>query len=187
MSRFPPEWMTLPNGARALRCTARRRRTSERCRLPAIRGRQVCRLHGGRAPVGPAASNWRHGLYSSVLPTNFREAFRRMRGDPALLSLADDVAALTAAIEVKARTLGPDPDAKWMELLALVERRARLVALESKRLADSAGMVSATRVVELAHLLLGVIARHVADRNACIAIATEFQQLLNAERDEQVH
>lgn len=48
----------------APRCTARAKRSGERCRCPAVNGWTVCRLHGagGGAPAGPAHPNYRHGL-----------------------------------------------------------------------------------------------------------------------------
>ena len=48
----------------ALRCSARSTRSGCRCRAPAARGRNVCRMHGARAgaPAGQANGRWRHGL-----------------------------------------------------------------------------------------------------------------------------
>jgi len=47
----------------APRCTARSRRSGERCRSPAVRGWSVCRMHGARggAPEGERNGNYRHG------------------------------------------------------------------------------------------------------------------------------
>jgi len=50
----------------APRCTARSRRSGERCRSPAVRGWSVCRMHGARggAPEGERNGNYRHGARS---------------------------------------------------------------------------------------------------------------------------
>jgi hypothetical protein len=47
----------------APRCKARSKRTGEPCRAPAVRGWQVCRMHGARggAPEGKRNGNYRHG------------------------------------------------------------------------------------------------------------------------------
>lgn len=47
----------------ALRCHAKAKRTGERCKSPAVKGWQVCRIHGARggAPVGRAHGMWKHG------------------------------------------------------------------------------------------------------------------------------
>ena len=47
----------------APRCSARSKRSGERCKAPAVKGRKVCRMHGARggAPSGKANGNYRHG------------------------------------------------------------------------------------------------------------------------------
>jgi hypothetical protein len=47
----------------APRCTAKSKRTGEPCKGPAVKGWNVCRMHGakGGAPSGPANGQWRHG------------------------------------------------------------------------------------------------------------------------------
>ena len=48
----------------APRCAARSKRSGERCRGPAVRGRRTCRMHGGAgsgAPKGKRNGNYRHG------------------------------------------------------------------------------------------------------------------------------
>jgi hypothetical protein len=47
----------------APRCKAKSKRTGQRCRAPAVRGRPVCRMHGagGGAPRGKRNGNFRHG------------------------------------------------------------------------------------------------------------------------------
>ncbi len=47
----------------APRCRATAKRTGERCKCPAVKGWQVCRVHGARggAPAGKAHGMWKHG------------------------------------------------------------------------------------------------------------------------------
>jgi hypothetical protein len=47
----------------ARRCSARSKRSGERCRAPAVRGHRVCRMHGagGGAPAGKRNGKYRHG------------------------------------------------------------------------------------------------------------------------------
>ena len=49
------------------RCTARSKRTGERCRAPAVTGWSVCRFHGARGggPKGPRNGNYKHGLFTA--------------------------------------------------------------------------------------------------------------------------
>jgi len=46
----------------APRCTARSKRTGKPCCAPAVRGWEVCRMHGARggAPVGKRNGNYRY-------------------------------------------------------------------------------------------------------------------------------
>ncbi len=53
----------MRNAHAAPRCTAHSKRTGEPCRAPAVRGWNVCRMHGagGGAPRGKAHGSYRHG------------------------------------------------------------------------------------------------------------------------------
>lgn len=47
----------------AQRCSAMSKRSKCRCQAPAVKGKNVCRMHGARAgaPKGKANGSWRHG------------------------------------------------------------------------------------------------------------------------------
>ena len=49
------------------RCSARSKRTRERCRAPAVNGWTVCRFHGagGGGPRGKRNGMYKHGLYTN--------------------------------------------------------------------------------------------------------------------------
>ena len=52
----------------AQRCTAKSKRTGQRCNAPAVRGWAVCRFHGagGGHSAGRANPAWKHGLRSKA-------------------------------------------------------------------------------------------------------------------------
>lgn len=56
--RFGPDWPGERCGAKT--------RAGTPCRKPALRGKQRCQLHGGRAgaPSGPRNGRYRHGGYT---------------------------------------------------------------------------------------------------------------------------
>jgi len=56
---------------KAPRCTAKSKRTGQRCGAPAMRGWNVCRFHGARggAPKGKANGAWKHGRHSEDAKT----------------------------------------------------------------------------------------------------------------------
>ena len=57
------------------RCTAKSKRSGQACRNPAVRGWNVCRMHGagGGQPAGEAHPLWKHGLRSKAY-TELRKA-----------------------------------------------------------------------------------------------------------------
>ena len=62
------------------RCSARSKRTRERCRAPAVKDWTVCRFHGagGGGPKGKRNGMYKHGLYTG-------EAIEERRALSALL------------------------------------------------------------------------------------------------------
>jgi hypothetical protein len=53
-----------------------------------------CRMHGGLTPRGPALPQFKHGKYSKAFPRDVRVAYQRVRSNPNLLCLKEDVAVL---------------------------------------------------------------------------------------------
>jgi len=62
----------------APRCRARCKHTKQRCRGPAMKGRKVCRMHGGKggAPKGERNGNYRHGRQTLAVRAERRELAR---------------------------------------------------------------------------------------------------------------
>ena len=60
----------------AARCEARCKRDHRPCRQPAMRGKRVCRMHGGKggAPRGKRNGGWRHGFCTRA----YREPLRAL-------------------------------------------------------------------------------------------------------------
>jgi hypothetical protein len=58
----------------APRCHAKAKTTGNRCKAPAKRGWQVCRMHGagGGAPTGLGNGAWQHGDRSQAVEQNRR-------------------------------------------------------------------------------------------------------------------
>jgi hypothetical protein len=93
MSALPltPDWARALCAANvAKRCHARCKHSKRPCKGPAMRGKAVCRMHGGKggAPRGVRHGNYRtgrHTLESKALHREMREERQRMR---ALMLLA---------------------------------------------------------------------------------------------------
>lgn len=82
--------------------------TSEGCACKAFKGRPHmtpivlangrCRLHGGTVPTGVAASGWKHGGYSTVMPARMMQSYEQALSDPERLSLQHEIAAMRSLL-----------------------------------------------------------------------------------------
>jgi len=72
----------------APRCSARSKRSGNRCRAPAVRGMLVCRFHGARAggPKGSANGAYRHGLHTKEAVKERRAIAQLLRDTHVLLA-----------------------------------------------------------------------------------------------------
>jgi hypothetical protein len=66
------------------RCTAKSKRSKARCKAPAVKGWNVCRMHGARggAPEGKGNGNYVHGLktkQAAAARRETRDLIRRVR------------------------------------------------------------------------------------------------------------
>lgn len=112
-------------------CTAKSKRSGQRCKRHARPGRSVCVMHGGKAPAaGPTHPTFKHGRYSKALGgTTIQEQYEKARTDPHLLALTEDIALLVAKQQETISRLSTGESApSW-------ERLAHLVSL-----AEDAGM-----------------------------------------------
>ena len=75
-------------------CQAKSKRTGERCRQPAVRGKNVCYYHGGAPGSGRPV---KHALYSKHVPTNWQAEYEYFKSDPQILSLQSDIAVARVA------------------------------------------------------------------------------------------
>lgn len=86
-------------------CTAMSKRTGQRCRAKAMKGKDKCYHHGGATPV-------KHGLYSKYSKHKLAEVTQQLAQDPELLDLRQQIAFKQALIldklEQMAGELGPE-------------------------------------------------------------------------------
>jgi len=79
--------VTLGGRIRCPRCQAQSKRTKQQCRSPAIRGKRVCRIHGGRS-TGPrtqqgrnlcGTAKTRHGRETRAIRAKRQQALAELR------------------------------------------------------------------------------------------------------------
>jgi hypothetical protein len=81
-----------------MRCTAKSKRSQERCRNHASVGRNVCHIHGGKTPIGPGSPHYRTGRHSRFLPSRIAADYEAALHDPELVSLRKEIATVDARI-----------------------------------------------------------------------------------------
>ena len=86
-SEKEPFILTLGGRIRCPRCQAKSKRSQQQCRSPAIRGKRVCRIHGGKS-TGPRTQQGRnlcgaartiHGRESRKIRVKRQQALAELR------------------------------------------------------------------------------------------------------------
>jgi hypothetical protein len=145
-------------------CAAMSKRTKERCRDYAMRGRRVCYKHGGKAPMGYALPQTTHGRYSKLLPLQMAAKYREARDNPDLRSLHDDIAVLEARLTELFARLGQDTAADgetWAEIRRMWDIRCTLTQTEVRRLVALDQMISTEQLMVFLGVVTDVIQRAV--------------------------
>jgi hypothetical protein len=83
---------------KAMRCNATSKRTGKLCGKHALSGRNVCLIHGGKAPAGTASGRFTSGKYSRYMPPQLLDRYEEAIGDSTLLELRDDIALVDVRI-----------------------------------------------------------------------------------------
>ena len=163
-------------------CTATSKRSGERCRKPAMKGRTVCRAHGGATPRGIASPHFRHGRWSKDLPAQLAVRYDEALSDPELLSLRDEVALVDAQISTVLET--PGDASPWKELGRLVEQRRRLTETEVRHQVLAGQMLALNEALAFAAALAAAVRKNVHDPAVREAIQREMEQLVGTTNQE---
>lgn len=103
-------------------CTAKSKRSGERCRREATPGAKVCASHGSKSLKGVQSPSFKTGAYSKA-PERLLANFQAALQDPELLGLHEDIAMIDARIaDLMARVDSGESGALWKELRE-VQRR----------------------------------------------------------------
>lgn len=102
----------------APQCTATAKSTGKRCELPAIKGREVCRLHGGKTPRGEASPHFKHGRFSEYLPERLVKIYEAVEADNEHSILSRNIQLRETFLREKLAMLDNAPDSAqtWQEL-----------------------------------------------------------------------
>ena len=104
----------------AMQCKATSKRSGERCKKAAMRGKEVCHFHGGKSPVGPESGTWIDGSSSkfrAIFTGDALEHYETARRDDRYLELREDLAVLdTLFLEAMKVARVGEGGALWEEL-----------------------------------------------------------------------
>jgi hypothetical protein len=158
-----------------MRCGAKTRHGTGRCGSWPVKGRNRCRMHGGKTPVGTACKHFRSGRYSAYVPARLRARYEQAQADAELLSLRSEVALVDARLaELLSRVDSGESGQLWADL-----KKAHQEFTVAKRGQDVARMRTALARVE--HL----IDRAVDDHQAWAEIAELLEQRRRLAESEQ--
>jgi hypothetical protein len=128
-------------------CTAKSKRSGERCKRQAMKGRTVCAMHGGKTPRGLALPQTTHGKYSQDLPTRLLSRYEESLADEHKLALENEIAVVDARLrDLFVRVDTGEAGVVWRRL-----REAYEAFTAANKAGDQAGMASALN--ELSRLI----------------------------------
>lgn len=169
-------------------CTAMSKRSGQQCRKHAIRGRSVCRAHGGATPRGMASPHWKNGRYSTILPDRLASKYEDALQDRRLMSLRDAIALVDVDISESLRSLDNSEcnlaleQQIWLQTRQAIECRRKLVETEVKLLVSSGQMMTAEQVLSLMAALMASVQEHVKDPESLSAVSRAMQEVIGRDQ-----
>lgn len=170
-------------------CEATSKRSGERCRKHAMRGRNVCLAHGGKTPRGAASPHFKTGRHSRSLPGRLLATYEVALRDPRLLSLRDDIALIdTMLMETLSQLDDDTPTTKercvFRNVGKLIEQRRRLVESEVKHIVLAREMMTAEEAMSLMHAVVAIVTHYLPDPKEQAAVAEELHALISTNGPE---
>lgn len=170
-------------------CEATSKRSGTRCRKHAMRGRNVCLVHGGKTPRGAASPHFKTGRHSRSLPGHLLATYEDARRDPRLLSLREDIALTDAMLMETLSQLDHDTPATkerriWREVRKLIDQRRRLVEAEVKHIVLAREMMTAEEAMTLLGAVVDIVTRYLPDPKDRAALAEDIATLISANGPE---
>lgn len=164
------------------RCTAHSKRNGRRCQNLPVRGRAVCRMHGGHQPRGIASPHWKGRGYSKDLPTRLADRYRAALADPDLVTCTSELALVDARIGEVLRALPADLSAvdrdAWELLLPLIEQRRKLAETERRRAEALNTHLTAGQAIAFVAALQTAVSEIVSDRAIRVQLGRRVEALL---------
>ena len=132
-------------------CRAKSKRSGERCRRHAMKGKPVCHMHGGKTPTGIDSVNFKTGRYSRYIPERLLERYEEALNDEEITRLDSEIALIDTKLQDLLNRLevdGEGPHA-WQEVTTAHQiLRAALTQAEPDAVAIRSAVFRMDRAIE---------------------------------------
>lgn len=159
-----------------MQCGAKTR-SGEPCKSPPVKGRERCRMHGGKSLSGVASPTFVHGQRSRYALTGaLSERYLDALPDLDYLSNRDEIAVATGLIQ---GLLEKTADATaYPDIIDLIDARRRLVDTEIKRVKLAQDTLTREQAKAFGGAVLESLRRHVKDAATVQAIQDDVLRIL---------
>ncbi|MDP1769717.1 MAG: hypothetical protein Q8L74_13080 [Nitrospirota bacterium] len=152
------------------------------------KGEAKCRSHGGASPI-------KHGLYSTVMPPEYREQYEKLRTAKSSNSLADELAYLRIVLMRLEKKHGTNPDGTekgavamgeaFLEPLQMISDCIEQISRVAKRKHDMEEgqkiTFSLTDLTDFSDAIMRAIVKHVSHPETIAAIRGELAAIFTGQ------
>lgn len=154
-----------------MQCTAKSKRTGERCKAQAVTGSDKCYHHGGATPV-------KHGLYSKYTKNRLATLIAELKDNPALTDIKEHVAFMFALLLNKLENMQDRfTDEDIQHLSTLSERITKAIERWHKITFGEKYILQVEQVQILVNQVVHIIRQEIKDESVIERIANRLQNL----------
>ena len=153
-----------------MQCTAKSKQTGERCKAPAVRGKDKCRMHGGATPV-------KTGLYSKYAKTFLADRIEELKDDPALTDLREHIAFMTALLMDRLEANSQLTEETAQGLITIAEKLTKAIERWHKLTYGEKFVLQVEQVQVLVEQIVHIIREEIDDPTAVERVAKRLQEV----------
>jgi len=158
--------------------------TGQRCKAVAMRGSEVCRMHGGAKGSGRPPKSGLYAFDTGKVSETISEAFQRYLQDPDITLLNEEIALVRAYLENYVATFTPSSSQHpppltsefYDTLLGFASRLSRLAKTQAEIEWGPQHLITATQAMVFFNAVMDAVFRHVRDVDTREAIVADLQR-----------
>jgi len=103
-------------------CKAKSKRSGKRCKKDAMRGSDVCHIHGGKSLKGEQLPQFKHGKFSKYMPQRLKQRFEEVGSDKHVSVLGRNISIRDALLADRLQSLDDYPESSelWNKMQKLL-------------------------------------------------------------------